>query len=48
MNVGGKDNISSLFYCIMRLCFKLKDELIVNDDVLKKMDGIVIVMKSVG
>ena len=43
-NVGGKDNISSLSHCITRLRFKLKDESIANDDVLKKMDGIVTVM----
>ena len=47
-NVGGKDNISSLSHCITRLRFKLKDESIANDDVLKKMDGIVTVMKSAG
>ncbi|HGM3506854.1 TPA: glucose PTS transporter subunit IIA [Clostridioides difficile] len=47
-NVGGKENISSLSHCITRLRFKLKDESIANDDVLKKMDGIVTVMKSGG
>lgn len=46
--VGGKDNINSLTHCITRLRFKLKDESIANDDVLKNMDGIVTVMKSGG
>jgi len=46
--VGGKDNIISLTHCITRLRFKLKDESIANDDVLKNMDGIVTVMKSGG
>ena len=47
-NVGGKENISSLSHCITRLRFKLKDESIANDDVLKNMDGVVTVMKSGG
>ncbi|SCH87841.1 EIIBCA-Bgl [uncultured Clostridium sp.] len=47
-NVGGKENISSLSHCITRLRFKLKDESIANDNVLKNMDGVVTVMKSGG
>lgn len=47
-NIGGKENISSLTHCITRLRFKLKDEDIANDDILKNMDGIVTVMKSGG
>lgn len=47
-NVGGKENINGLINCITRLRFKLKDESIANDDVLKDMDGIVTVMKSGG
>lgn len=47
-NVGGKDNINSLTHCITRLRFKLKDESIANDDILKNMDGVVTVMKSGG
>ncbi|MGG7177367.1 beta-glucoside-specific PTS transporter subunit IIABC [Clostridium paraputrificum] len=47
-NVGGKENISSLTHCITRLRFKLKDESLANDDVLKAMEGIVTVMKSGG
>ena len=47
-NVGGKENINSLKHCITRLRFKLKDESKANDEVLKKMDGVVTVMKSGG
>lgn len=47
-NTGGKENVASLSHCITRLRFKLKDESIAQDDVLKKMDGIVTVMKSGG
>lgn len=47
-NVGGKENINSLTHCITRLRFKLKDESIAKDDVLKNMDGVVTVMKSGG
>ena len=47
-NVGGKENISSLSHCITRLRFRLKDESLANDDILKKMDGVVTVMKSGG
>lgn len=47
-NVGGKENIIGLTHCITRLRFKLKDDNVANDDVLKKMEGIVTVMKSAG
>ncbi len=47
-NVGGKENVSSLAHCITRLRFKLKEESRANDDVLKKMEGVVTVMKSGG
>lgn len=47
-NVGGKENVLSLSHCITRLRFKLNDESIANDEVLKAMDGIVTVMKSGG
>lgn len=45
-NVGGKENVTGLVHCITRLRFTLKDESIAKDDVLKKMDGVVTVMKS--
>lgn len=47
-NVGGKENINSLTHCITRLRFKLKDESVAQDEVLKNMDGVVTVMKSGG
>ncbi|MGL6107839.1 beta-glucoside-specific PTS transporter subunit IIABC [Romboutsia sp.] len=47
-NVGGKENINGLTHCITRLRFKLKDENIANDDVLKSMADVVTVMKSGG
>ena len=47
-NVGGKGNVIDLTHCITRLRFKLKDESIANDDVLKQMNGVVTVMKSGG
>ena len=48
LNVGGKENVNNLSHCITRLRFKLKDESKANDEVLKKMDGVVTVMKSGG
>lgn len=47
-NVGGKKNVIDLTHCITRLRFKLKDESLANDDVLKQMDGVVTIMKSGG
>lgn len=46
--VGGKQNIASLTHCITRLRFKLNDEALAKDDVLKKESGVVTVMKSGG
>ena len=47
-NVGGKENIIDLKHCITRLRFNLKDESIANDDILKNMDGVITIMKSMG
>ncbi|MDF2883156.1 MAG: beta-glucoside transporter subunit [Clostridiaceae bacterium] len=47
-NVGGKENVNSLTHCITRLRFKLKDESKANTETLKKMEGIVTVIKSGG
>lgn len=47
-NVGGKENVNSLTHCVTRLRFKLKDESKANTEILKKMDGVVTVIKSGG
>ncbi|RZI48060.1 beta-glucoside-specific PTS transporter subunit IIABC [Lactococcus kimchii] len=47
-NVGGKENVISVINCITRLRFKLRDEKKANTEALKKMDGVVTVMKSGG
>lgn len=47
-NVGGAENVNSLCHCVTRLRFKLKDESKANTDVLKKMKGVVTVVKSGG
>lgn len=47
-NVGGKENINGLTHCVTRLRFKLKDESKAKDDVIKKMDGVVTLIKSAG
>lgn len=47
-NVGGKENIISLTHCITRLRFRLKDESLAKDDILKGMDEVVTIMKSGG
>lgn len=46
--VGGKENVISLTHCITRLRFKLKDESVADDKTLKKMNGVVTVIKSGG
>ncbi|WP_408010264.1 beta-glucoside-specific PTS transporter subunit IIABC [Pseudalkalibacillus sp. A8] len=46
--VGGKENVNSVFHCITRLRFKLKDESKAKTDELKNLDGVVTVMKSGG
>lgn len=46
--VGGPDNVTSVFHCVTRLRFKLKDESIADTEGLKNLDGVVTVMKSGG
>ncbi|MES9774387.1 beta-glucoside-specific PTS transporter subunit IIABC [Priestia megaterium] len=46
--VGGKENVNSVFHCITRLRFKLKDESKIKTDELKNLDGVVTVMQSGG
>lgn len=47
-NVGGEENVNSVFNCVTRLRFKLKDEDKANTDTLENMDGIVTVRQSGG
>lgn len=47
-NVGGKENIGGLTHCVTRLRFNLKDESKAKDDVIKKMEGVVTLIKSAG
>lgn len=47
-NVGGTENITGVVHCVTRLRFALKDESKAQDEVLKKMDGVVTVMHSAG
>ena len=47
-NVGGKEIVESLRHCVTRLRFRLIDESIANDEVIKNMDGVVTVMKAMG
>lgn len=47
-NVGGPDNIESYRHCITRVRFRLKDESVAHDDVIKATPGIVDVIKSGG
>lgn len=47
-NVGGKENINSVFHCVTRLRFKLKDESKANDELLEQTDGIIKIMKANG
>lgn len=46
--VGGKDNVVSLIHCMTRLRFTLKDESIVDDELVKKTKGVMGVMKKAG
>ncbi len=46
--VGGEENINSLTHCITRLRFKLKDESIVDDKKVGKIEGVIQVMHSAG
>lgn len=46
--VGGKDNVVSLIHCMTRLRFTLKDESIVDDELVKKTKGVMGVMRKAG
>lgn len=46
--VGGKDNVTFVTHCITRLRFNLKDESVLNDEEIKKIDGVIGVTRSAG
>lgn len=46
--VGGKENVEGLVHCMTRLRFTLKDESIVDDELVKKTKGVMGVMKKGG
>lgn len=46
--VGGKENVISLVHCMTRLRFNLKDESIVDDEAVKKIKGVMGVIKKGG
>lgn len=46
--VGGKDNINDVYHCQTRLRFKLVDELKVEEDKLKELDGVATAIKNAG
>ena len=45
-NVGGKGNVESVVHCMTRLRFVLKDESQVDDEQVKKIKGVIGVMKK--
>lgn len=47
-NIGGEENVNGLRHCVTRLRFNLKDENVANTDIIKKLDGVVTVMKASG
>lgn len=46
--IGGSENVNSVFHCVTRLRFKLKDENAADTEALKNMDGVITVMQSGG
>lgn len=47
-HLGGKDNVVSLIHCMTRLRFTLKDESVVDDEAVKRIKGVVGIMKKAG
>ncbi|WP_238902254.1 MULTISPECIES: beta-glucoside-specific PTS transporter subunit IIABC [Clostridium] len=47
-NIGGKANVESLTHCMTRLRFSLKDFSLINEEELKKNQGIVTAQKAGG
>lgn len=46
--IGGKENVTIVTHCMTRLRFNLKDESIVNEDEIKKISGVIGVIKAGG
>lgn len=46
--VGGKENVMDVTHCMTRLRFRLKDETIPQDAQLKKISGVMSVVRSGG
>ena len=44
--LGGKENVESVVHCMTRLRFVLKDESQVDDEQVKKIKGVIGVMKK--
>lgn len=47
-SVGGKENVTTATHCMTRLRFNLKDESIVDQEAVKKVPGVLGVMKAGG
>ncbi len=46
--VGGKENIASVTHCMTRLRFNLKDDGLAEDEEIKKIDGVISVVRAGG
>ena len=46
--VGGQENIESVYHCATRLRFQLKDETKANDEAVKAIDGVLSIVKGGG
>jgi len=46
--IGGKDNVSHVTHCMTRLRFNLKDESLPDEEEVKKIQGVIGVMKTGG
>ena len=47
-NIGGEENVNTVWHCVTRLRFNLKDESKANTDALKKVDGVMDVIQRNG
>lgn len=47
-NVGGEENVASVYHCATRLRFRLKDESRAKTDVVKKLPGVITVVQNAG